>query len=657
MSGPGSPSGSPVGATGAGQAEQVFAQLLLQLQQGQAQIARETREGLQKLADGFQKSATRPGIVDVKGIGKPDILKGSHEEVQKQWKPWSYKFETWFCSQWPTDQQALDYARGKGDDPVSAVDLLNGTLQDVDAIDARLHVALVSLTQGMAYDVVYNSRKKCGLDAWRRLCVTYEPQNNRTNIRLLRRILSPARATMSTMRSSLDRFESDIVEYESRGQTKPSDETLRAVLLAMVPENLEEHLELNIQRFDTYPKMRSEVISFLEQKASKSMVDDGGAAPMDLDYVQGKGKGKSTKTCYTCGKVGHVSKDCWHGKSKGTSSSSTSKGSSSKGSSTGKGTKGSKGSPKGKGKSSKGKGKSKMGSKSGKQYAVESQEETQQWTEEPEAEGQETWNEEAWPNQDGQWDEQTGEQGAICVASADSAQQAPRQRPLTKYEKALEGEQKEFMEGKIWKRPEVFWNMPFRLVCNQSCYEGKFYCGYQRCKHKGFTSPSQFNQHLRSKVGTHGHPDQEQIDAWEKDPYEVPKGRRHYGLWDPVTGNMLNAKVDAWDSEPLRVAIEKSKERLRLELSAKKPPAQEEATEVEKKETVLLKAKPKCKPEKFGTKHVENVDDSSEYTIDSEDIEEGEPEAFEVKDEKVKIPEEDPEEKPEETAEDLEALR
>ena len=300
------------------------------------------------------------------------------------------------------------------------------------------------------------TREKCGLDAWRRLCVTYEPQNNRTNIRLWRRILSPARAAMSTMRSSLDRFESDIVEYESRGQAKPSDETLRAVLLAMVPENLEEHLELNIQRFDTYPKMRSEVISFLEQKASKSMVDDGGAAPMDLDYVQGKGKGKSTKTCYTCGKVGHISKDCWHGKSKGTSSSSTSKGSSSKGSSTGKGTKGSKGSPKGKGKSSKGKGKSKMGSKSGKQYAVESQEETQQWTEEPEAEGQETWNEEAWPNQDGQWDEQTGEQGAICVASADSAQQAPRQRPLTKYEKALEGEQKEFMKGQIWKRPEVF---------------------------------------------------------------------------------------------------------------------------------------------------------------------------------------------------------
>ena len=121
---------------------------------------------------------------------------------------------------------------------------------------------------------------------------------------------------------------------------------------------------------------------------------------------------------------------------------------------------------------------------------------------------------------------------------------------------------------------------------------------------------------------------------------------------------MLSAKVEeGWDSEPLRVAIEKSKERMKKELAAKKPPAQEEATEVKKKETVLLKATPKVKTEKIGSKHVENVDDSSEHTIGSEDIEEGASEAFEVKDEEVKIPEEDPEEKPEETADDLEALR
>ena len=136
--------GSPQ-AAGSGP-EAMLASLLLQLQQGQAEIARTTQEGLKQLADGIAQSAKRPGIVDVKGIGKPDVLKGTHEEVQKAWKTWSYKFETWFSSQWGTGQTALDYARKKGDDPITPHDLLNSSIADIDAIDSHLHVALVSLT-------------------------------------------------------------------------------------------------------------------------------------------------------------------------------------------------------------------------------------------------------------------------------------------------------------------------------------------------------------------------------------------------------------------------------------------------------------------------------------------------------------------------------
>ena len=216
MSQPTSPvAGSPTGAAPSSP-EAMLAQILVQLQQGQAQIAQDTREGLQKLSAGLQSAIKKPGIVDVKGIGKPDVLKGTHDEVQKHWKSGCYKFETWFCSQWVHGQRALDWARLKGERPITADDMLTDEILDIDSIDAHLHVALVSLTNGMAYDVVFNSRKKCGLDAWRRLCNTYEPQNNRTNIRLLRRLLNPARATLSTMRSSLDRFEADLIEYERR---------------------------------------------------------------------------------------------------------------------------------------------------------------------------------------------------------------------------------------------------------------------------------------------------------------------------------------------------------------------------------------------------------------------------------------------------------
>ena len=97
MSQPTSPvAGSPTGAAPSSP-EEVLAQVLVQIQQGQAQIAKDTREGLQKLSEGLQSAIQKPGIVDVKGIGKPDVLKGTHEQVQKHWKSWCYKFETWFC--------------------------------------------------------------------------------------------------------------------------------------------------------------------------------------------------------------------------------------------------------------------------------------------------------------------------------------------------------------------------------------------------------------------------------------------------------------------------------------------------------------------------------------------------------------------------------
>ena len=54
-------------------------------------MPKDTREGLEKLANGFKESVRRPGTVDVKGLGLPDALHGSHDDVQNAWKSWSYK--------------------------------------------------------------------------------------------------------------------------------------------------------------------------------------------------------------------------------------------------------------------------------------------------------------------------------------------------------------------------------------------------------------------------------------------------------------------------------------------------------------------------------------------------------------------------------------
>lgn len=138
--------GSPTGAQGSTAAENMLGQILQNLQLGQAQIAREQAASTAALTEVRKNLKSKPGVVDVKGFAT-ERFKGSHEEAAKHWKAWSYKFETWFSSQWPTGQEALDCVRGKADGPVTAHDLLNSTIRDIDA--AHLHVALVSLTSQM----------------------------------------------------------------------------------------------------------------------------------------------------------------------------------------------------------------------------------------------------------------------------------------------------------------------------------------------------------------------------------------------------------------------------------------------------------------------------------------------------------------------------
>ena len=89
-------------------------------------------------------------------------LKEPMRRFKKVWKAWSYKFETWFSSQWGTGQTALDYARKKRGDPITAHDLFNSSIADSDAIGSHLHVALVSLTTEQHMDFYSPGERSVG---------------------------------------------------------------------------------------------------------------------------------------------------------------------------------------------------------------------------------------------------------------------------------------------------------------------------------------------------------------------------------------------------------------------------------------------------------------------------------------------------------------
>ena len=138
-----------------------------------------------------------------------------------------------------------------------------------------------------------------------------------------------------------------------------------------------------------------------------------------------------------------------------------------------------------------------------------------------------------------------------------------------------------------------FWCMPWKLVCQESRYKGTLVCGYQGCwrNNKAFRTENSYKQHLWSKVGTEGHPNRMQLDAWELRDYLVPHGQKPYPLWDQALGKIKDVDPASSDDEVLHRAqaggggcvklMDKQKEKMRERLLYGPPDQEGEGGEEE----------------------------------------------------------------------------
>ena len=657
-------------AGGGGGAEVLFGQILQTMQANMMQMSQESQQRFELLERGLQDQARaltasseaqvralevmsrRSNVVDVKGVGKPEVLKGSHETARKSWKSWCYKFESWFVSQYPgIGQDALDWAKGCGDQTIqdSDIQLKANAVPELRALDGHLHVALVSLTSEMPYTVVFNARKKCGLDAWRKLCHLYEPHNPRSNMRLLRKILVQPRCTLDDLRAAIDRWEADVAEYVSRGNKDLEDEQKVMVIMGMTPEGLEDHLELNISQLNSYAKVRSEIISYTEQKAAKKDADSGGAAAMDLDAFKGKSKGKGKSrdgkggnpdkdlVCHYCQKKGHRKADCWSFKASSSSSQSTTQkaGTASKGKD-GKGKR--KGKDKGKGKGGK-----------GKAHALEGE------GEKDGAEGQERPEDEP---------EKEGNLGVLFVAggtsavsarskpkakaSAESARLTPSEerynfrRPRLGFPSPVDRETKNTIIRPEHATISWFWSRPLKVV-QADCRRDKsdpassLRCPVPNCKgyYKSFDWHG-LSCHCDAKMHTLGHPLEDQWQAWEDE-----KKRGYYIRPTPyfeeeaLKRNIHCAKDPIWIHLPREpdyskhsgVRASAAQEERMLQPSTDEEAPEEEGEE-EEEEPTEVEADEDEASEVESQEEQEESDEKAEE--DEDDVEEGEYEADEV---------------------------
>ena len=141
----------------------------------------------------------------------------------------------------------------------------------------------------------------------------WDPTTGGRRTNLLRAVLQPGRSSMEDLSAALERWE-DLVRWYERSRDSQGDATLlsedikQAALEALVPTELEKHLQLNAARLPRFTDTCEEVRLFIETRLGQRVKEPkvtgrgaggGGHDPMDVDsfakgkHGGGKGGGKA----------------------------------------------------------------------------------------------------------------------------------------------------------------------------------------------------------------------------------------------------------------------------------------------------------------------------------------------------------------------------
>ena len=123
------------------------------------------------------------------------------------WNDWAFKFESMAAAAIPSSRDTLDWA-----------DIEAGP--DSVEINPQVYVALAELLEGEALDIVQNTTRGAGLEAWRKLVRRFDPQTVGRKRTLLSRIVNPGTVKVHELSRAIEQWEERVRSYQSRAREK-----------------------------------------------------------------------------------------------------------------------------------------------------------------------------------------------------------------------------------------------------------------------------------------------------------------------------------------------------------------------------------------------------------------------------------------------------
>ena len=310
-----------------------------------AQAAEAAKKAAEAVAS--QRPQTQNNLYKV--VDKPPVFSPKNrEEELAQWPDWKFGLINYLSGVLdPKYREELEYIERHNDTPINS-DELHG--DDTKSRNEQLFIILSTMLAMRPLRVVKAlgaKMNRSGFEAFRLLVKENEPSLRARSVALNLELLQFRFEKSKSFLESVLEFECKVETYENCSGELFSDNSKIGVLFMNAPQQLRNHVKLTLREDSTYDDIREAMLHYETTRINWLPSSKDGATPMEVDRVGGKGKDKGKdkgkgkgkdkgkgkgkygngkgkgggkqdpnlkdKQCHTCGKYGHLAKDCRSG--------------------------------------------------------------------------------------------------------------------------------------------------------------------------------------------------------------------------------------------------------------------------------------------------------------------------------------------------------
>ena len=294
-----------------------FEALVAALQQtiaAQGQTGNQLAEAARAIADASARMAT--GTTGTSGtsfdtgskvLKGPDVFApGTLDEEVSSWQDWAFIFKNYVGFMDPNYLSEFSWAESH-DGPINESEYVSGSDKGRRAV--KLYSVLSSYLKNRPLKILRSVLNNDGFEVWRKLTVELQPTSRSRSLAMAQALVSfPSMSKGASLYDYVLTYEKLVDKYEKLSGLRYDPNLKIGTLLKGIPNDLKRTLLFDMDDKTTYEQMRARLLEYERSSqtwsaenilSSLSVQSDHtkhkeyqGRIPMEIDRIEGKGKGK-----------------------------------------------------------------------------------------------------------------------------------------------------------------------------------------------------------------------------------------------------------------------------------------------------------------------------------------------------------------------------